>query len=70
MVDRVARVSAGVGLRVEDHYQQGTRWWRRLQAKGRTHHAVRTPAGVGYGLTGTVSTWLGWMTLDDRPFER
>ena len=70
MVYRVARVSAGVGLRVEDGYQQGTRGWRRLQAKGRTHHAVRRPAGVGYGLTGTLSTWLGWMTLDDRPFER
>ena len=40
MVYRVARVSAGVGLRVEDGYQQGTRGWRRLQAKGRTHHAV------------------------------
>ena len=23
-----------------------------------------------YCLTGASSTWLGWMTLDDRPFER
>ena len=70
MVYSFARVSAVVGRRVEDDYQQGKRWWLRLQEKGRTHHAVRTPAGVVYCLTGTVSTWLGWMTLDDRPFAR
>ena len=70
MVYSFARVSAVVGRRVEDSYQQGKRWWLRLQEKGRTHHAVRTPAGVVYCLTGTVSTWLGWMTLDDRPFAR
>ena len=70
MVYSFARVSAVVGRRVEDYYQQGKRRWLRLQAKGRKHHAVRTPAGVVYCLTGTVSTWLGWMTLDDRPFER
>ena len=70
MVYSVARVSAVVGMRVEDYYQQGKRWWLRLQEKGSKHHAVRTPAGVVYCLTGTSSTWLGWMTLDDRPFER
>ena len=70
MVYSFARVSAVVGRRVEDYYQQGKRWWLRLQEKVRTHHAVRTPAGVVYCLTGTSSTWLGWMTLDDRPFER
>ena len=70
MVYSIARVSAVVGMRVEDYYQQGKRWWLRLQEKGRKHHAVRTPAGVVYCLTGTSSTWLGWMTLDDRPFER
>ena len=31
---------------------------------------ARVSAGVVYCLTGTSSTWLGWMTLDDRPFER
>ena len=70
MVYSFARVSAVVGMRVEDYYQQGKRWWLRLQEKGGKHHAVRTPAGVVYCLTGTLSTWLGWMTLDDRPFER
>ena len=70
MVCSFARVSAVVGMRVEDYYQQGKRWWLRLQEKGGKHHAVRTPAGVVYCLTGTLSTWLGWMTLDDRPFER
>ena len=34
MVYSFARVSAGVGMRVEDSYQQGTRWWLRLQEKG------------------------------------
>ena len=41
MVYSVARVSAVVGMRVEDYYQQGKRWWwRRLQEKGGTHHAL------------------------------
>ena len=70
MVYSFARVSAVIGMRVEDYYQQGKRWWLRLQEKGGKHHAVRTPAGVVYCLTGTSSTWLWWMTLDDRPFER
>ena len=35
-----ARVSAVVGMRVEDYYQQGKRWWLRLQEKGGKHHAV------------------------------
>ena len=70
MVYSFARVSAVVSMRVEDYYQQGKRWWLRLQEKGGKYHAVRTPAGVVYCLTGTLSTWLGWMTLDDRPFER
>ena len=40
MVYSFARVSAVVGMRVEDCYQQGKRWWLRLQEKGGTHHAV------------------------------
>ena len=70
MVYSFARVSAVVWMRVEDYYQQGKRWWLRLQEKGSKHHAGRRPDGVVYCLTGTSSTWLGWMTLDDRPFER
>ena len=40
MVYSFARVSAIVGMRVEDYYQQGKRWWLRLQEKGGKHHAV------------------------------
>ena len=40
MVYSFARVSAVVGMRVADYYQQGKRWWRRLQEKGGKHHAV------------------------------
>ena len=40
MVYSFARVSAVVGMRVEDYYQQGKRWWQRLQEKGGKHHAV------------------------------
>ena len=40
MVYSFARVSAVVGMRVEDYYQHGKRWWLRLQEKGGKHHAV------------------------------
>ena len=40
MVYSFARVSAVVGMEVEDYYQQGKRWWLRLQEKGGKHHAV------------------------------
>ena len=40
MVYSFARVSAVVGMRVEDYYQQGKRWWLGLQEKGGKHHAV------------------------------
>jgi integrase len=29
-----ARVSAAIGMRVEDYYGQGKRWWVRLHEKG------------------------------------
>ena len=41
MVYSFARVSAVVGMRVEDYYQQGKRWWLRLQEK----EASTTPSG-------------------------
>ena len=41
MVYSFARVSAVVGMRVEDYYQQGKRWWLRLRKKG----ASTTPSG-------------------------
>ena len=40
MVYSFARVSAVVSMRVEDYYQQGKRWWLRLQEKGGKHHAL------------------------------
>ena len=35
-----ARVSAAVGMRVEDYYQNGKRWWIRLHEKGGKRHEV------------------------------
>lgn len=40
MVYSFARVSAVVGMDVEDYYQQGKRWWLRLHEKGGKHHEV------------------------------
>ncbi|MBV8817799.1 MAG: tyrosine-type recombinase/integrase [Acidobacteriaceae bacterium] len=40
MVYSFARVSAVVGMNVEDYYQQGKRWWIRLHEKGGKHHEV------------------------------
>ena len=40
MVYSFARVSAVVRMDVEDYYQQGKRWWLRLQEKGGKHHAL------------------------------
>ena len=35
-----ARVSATIGMRIEDYYQQGKRWWFRLHEKGGKRHDV------------------------------
>lgn len=35
-----ARVSATVGMKVEDYYQSGKRWWFRLHEKGGKRHEV------------------------------
>lgn len=40
MVYSFARVSAVVGMDVDDYYQQGKRWWLRLHEKGGKHHEV------------------------------
>ncbi len=40
MVYSFARVSATVHMRVEDHYQNGKRWWFRLHEKGGKLHDV------------------------------
>jgi integrase/recombinase XerD len=35
-----ARVSAAIGMRVEDYYGQGKRWWVRLHEKGGKRHEI------------------------------
>lgn len=40
MVYSFARVSAVIGMRVEDYYQSGKRWWVRLHEKGGKRHEV------------------------------
>ncbi len=40
MVYSFARVSAAVGMRVEDYRQRGKRNWFRLHEKGGKHHEV------------------------------
>jgi integrase/recombinase XerD len=40
MVYTFARVSAVVGMNIEDYYQQGKRWWVRLHEKGGKHHEL------------------------------
>ena len=40
MVYSFARVSAVVGMKVEDYYQNGKRWWIRLHEKGGKFHEV------------------------------
>lgn len=40
MIYSFARVSAVVGMNVDDYYQQGKRWWLRLHEKGGKHHEV------------------------------
>src|SRR5262245_12277222 len=40
MVYSFARVSAAVGMNVEDYFQQGKRWWFRLHEKGGKRHEV------------------------------
>jgi integrase len=40
MVYTFARVGAVVGMRVEDYYQQGLRFWVRLHEKGGKEHTM------------------------------
>ncbi len=40
MVYSFARVSAAVGMSVDDYYRERKRWWFRLHEKGGKHHAV------------------------------
>jgi integrase/recombinase XerD len=40
MVYSFARVSAVVGMNVDDYYQQGKCWWLRRHEKGGKHHEL------------------------------
>src|SRR5205807_6857419 len=40
LVYTFARVSAAVGMNVEDYYAQGKRWWVRLHEKGGKQHEM------------------------------
>ena len=40
MCHTFARVSAAVGMHVEDYYQNSKRWWFRLHEKGGKRHDV------------------------------
>jgi site-specific recombinase XerD len=40
VVKRFARVSAALGMRVEDYFPQGKRWWLRLHEKGGKRHEM------------------------------
>jgi integrase/recombinase XerD len=43
MINSFARVSAVVGINVDDYCQQGKRWWLRLHEKGGKHHELPVP---------------------------
>jgi integrase len=40
MIFSFARISAVLGMKVEDYYQNGKRWWLRLHEKGGKFHEV------------------------------
>jgi integrase len=54
MVYTFARVGAVVGMRVEDYFRQGKRWWFRLHEKGGKRHEV--PAH--HKAEAHVDTWI------------
>ena len=42
MVYSFARISAVTGMKIEDYYQNGKKWWLRFHEKGGKHHEVPT----------------------------
>lgn len=52
LVYSFARVSAAIGMNEEDYFQQGKRWWFRLQEKGRA--APKAEGSFGY-----LEDWIG-----------
>jgi integrase/recombinase XerD len=84
MVYSFARVSAIIGMRVEDYYPNGKRWWFRLHEKGGKFHEVPThhkaeeymdaylkAAGLGADLKGPlIRTVNRERQLMKRPMHR
>lgn len=85
MIYSFARVSAMVGLRVEDYFPQGKRWWLRFHEKGGKEHempahhtledyldAYLTAAGIGEDKKGPLFRAARGKTgiLTDRPLAR
>jgi integrase/recombinase XerD len=62
MVYSFARVSAVVGMNVEDYFQEGKRWWFRLHEKGGKRHEV--PAH--HNAEAYVDAYLAAQIVEDR----
>jgi integrase/recombinase XerD len=56
MIYSFARVSAVVGMDVRDYWQNGKRWWLRLQEKGGKHHEVP----VHHAAEAYLDAYLRW----------
>ena len=80
-----ARVSAALGMRVEDYFPQGKRWWLRLHEKGGKHHEMPAhhtleeyldryiaAAGIGEDKKGPLfrSAYLKTGRLTTQPLSR
>ncbi|PPQ35345.1 tyrosine-type recombinase/integrase [Rhodoblastus acidophilus] len=61
MVYSFARVGAAVGMKVEDYYSQGKRWWVRLHEKGGKRHEM--PAH--HNLEAYLDAYLEAARIDD-----
>src|SRR4051795_4364059 len=58
-----ARISAALGMRVEDYFPQGNRWWLRLHEKGGKHHEMP----VHHTLEQYLDSYIAAAGLKDVP---
>src|SRR4051812_29354354 len=58
-----ARISAALGMRVEDYFPQGKRWWLRLHEKGGKHHEMP----VHHTLEAYLDSYIEAADLIDQP---
>src|SRR5262249_45527051 len=84
MVYSFARVSAVVGMKVEDYFQNGKRWWFRLHEKGGkvhevpAHHNAEAYVDAYLGRAGIVDQKLSplfrtinkYRKITNRPMQR